>query len=564
MRKRVHIFLVFLMLAGLLSGCGSRASQDTDVSPSDSGAAQDTSYTETSADGGVAGNLFGYLFSESGIRMGMSAEDYPVPADTVIGEPFGLFSETDLCRGLTVHNGVAAALADLYFWDEGGLSYVSLFACSANVDFLTAVCGNPSIYQESENGVTAYWMLDDVLVIYNQAEYITLDLYSEALAKKYRTTELAAAKAGLLLFDSGFEDIYWYQDIQTWKYGLYDALEDSMLTDACYDDYGMFDPAGMAPAQQDGYWGYINASGESIIGHYFENAESFVGECAIVGSSKNWGAIDRAGNYVVQPEYYEVQIDPDNHYILVQNKAHNWGAYDQFGNMLIKASTHINDVDYENIIVINGLLYAKTSERWCHVFDENGERLLSEAAAVTLPKNGFHIVMMKYRVENGFLSYDDYYYTFADECLNLIGSEHYDELTDFSASGYAIGHLFNTGGNDGQEIWEVIDTQGNVLHTLYRFGEFPTFYEYANSYMAYGHDTLGCGVVDLQTGELTRYAEVEPVDGTEYMIVTADSGLKGLYERDELAFDCVYDEISFSDGVFHLTRGAESKTYEPA
>ena len=82
--------------------------------------------------------------------------------------------------------------------------------------------------------------------------------------------------------------------------------------------------------------------------------------------------------------------------------------------------------------------------------------------------------------------------------------------------------------------------------------------------MAYGDDSLSYGVVDLQTGELTRYEEVEPVDGTEYMIVTADSGLKGLYERDELAFDCVYDEISFSDGVFHLTRGAESKTYEPA
>ena len=68
----------------------------------------------------------------------------------------------------------------------------------------------------------------------------------------------------------------------------------------------------------------------------------------------------------------------------------------------------------------------------------------------------------------------------------------------------------------------------------------------------------------METGIFTEYDVVEPVDGTECMIVTADSGLKGLYERDELAFDCVYDEISFSNGVFHLTRGAESKTYEPA
>ena len=94
MRKSIHILLAFLMLAGLLSGCGDKASQDTDVSPSDSGAAQDTSYTETSTDGVVA-DLFEYLFSESGIRMGMSAEDCPASADTAIGEPFGLFSEDD-------------------------------------------------------------------------------------------------------------------------------------------------------------------------------------------------------------------------------------------------------------------------------------------------------------------------------------------------------------------------------------------------------------------------------------------------------------------------------------
>ncbi len=554
MRKSVHIFLACLMLAGLLSGCASRASQETDVSPSDSVEVQDTSHTETSTDGVVA-DLFEYLFSESGIRMGMSAEDCPASADTEVGEPFGWFSEDDPCRNLTVYNGVAADFADLYFWDEGGLSYVNLFECSADVDTLTAICGNPSVYQWSESGVTAYWMLDDVLAIYNQEGFTTLELYTEARAKTYRATELAMAKAGLLLFDSGFEDIYWYQDILTWKYGLYDALEDSILTEGCYDDFGQFDPAGMAPVQQDGYWGYINASGETIIGHYFENAESFVGECAIVGSSGNWGAIDRAGNYVVQPEYYEVQIDPDHYYILVRNKADNWGAYDQFGNMLIKASTNIKDEDYESILVLNGLLYAELADGKYHVFDETGERLLPESRYVTLPQNGYHTVMMPS------------YCTFADACLNIVGSNQYDGMSHFSASGYAVGCYYNKG---GEETWEVIDAQENVLHTLHRLGDYPTAYPYANSYLAYGYsysgwgDVVKLGVVDLQTGEFSEYAEVEPVDGTECMIVTADSGLKGLYERDELAFDCVYDEISFSDGVFHLTRGAESKTYEPA
>lgn len=554
MRKIFHIFLACLMLAGLLTGCGDKASQETDVSPSDSGEVQDMSNTETSADGGVVGDLFEYLFSESEIRMGMSAEDYPAPADTVIGEPFGLFSETDLCRSLTVHNGVAAALADLYFWDEGGLSYVSLFECSANVDDLTAVCGDPSIYQESENGVTAYWMLDDVLAIYNQAEYTTLDLYSEALAKKYRTTELAAAKAGLLLFSSGLEDVYWYQDVMTRKYGLYDALEDVILVEGCYDDFGQFDPEGMAPVQMDGYWGYINASGETIIGHYFENAESFVGECAIVGGSGNWGAIDRAGNYLVQPEYHRITIQDG---FLIVYKSGRYGAFDAAGQSIVPVS---GKQDYEDITICNGILYAQYAERSYHAYDENGDRLLPEAKCVTLPKNGFHIVRMPYESIYGWTTSG---YTFADVAFNVLGTTLYDELTDFSAAGYAVG-------SNNWESFDVIDTQGNVVYTLPELnnGDGTTNYEYANSYLACGHYSMGTsfhyGVTNLETGIFTEYDVVEPVDGTECMIVTADSGLKGLYERDELAFDCVYDEISFSDGVFNLTRGAESKTYEPA
>lgn len=389
MKKIFHIFLAFLMLAGLLSGCGNKASQDTDVSPSDAGAAQDTSYTETPADDGVAGDLFEYLFSESGIRLGMSAEDYPGEVD----EPRGWFSEDDLCRNLTVFNGVAADLAELYFWDEGGLSYVDMFECTLDVDSLNEICGEPSLYLESEGGVLAYWMLDNALMLYDHHEYTHLEIYTEERAKMYRSDELAMAKAGLLLNASGFKDVYWYQDLATLKYGLYDAAEDSKLTGACYDDYGAFDPEGMAPVQQDDYWGYLNASGETIIGHYFELAKPFVGDHAAAGSIGHMGAIDRAGNYVVHPEYRTVQIDSEYNYIFVKNEADNWGAYDQFGNMLIKASTNIKDEDYESILAHNGLLYAQTSERWYHVFNENGERLLSEAKAVR--RSGRSLILME-------------------------------------------------------------------------------------------------------------------------------------------------------------------------
>lgn len=545
MRKSIHILLAFLMLAGLLTGCGDKASQDTDASPSDSGAAQDTSYTETSADDALS-VLLDTLFPETTVRMGMTADQYPEEAS----EP-GTYLTEEPCRYLLVTDGIAASIAELYFMEESGLSHIQFSNPDLTEGDLELVCGNPMLYRGTETGTSSYWMLGDVLMVYTD-EF--LQLFTEDCARQICPTNLTIAKTGLLLFDSGFEDIYWYQDIQTWKYGLYDALEDSMLTDACYDDFGQFDPAGMAPVQQDGYWGYINASGETIIGHYFENAESFVGECAIVGGSGNWGAIDRAGNYLVQPEYHRITIQDG---FLIVYKSGRYGAFDAAGQSIVPVS---GKQDYEDITICNGILYAQYAERSYHAYDENGDRLLPEAKCVTLPKNGFHIVRMPYESIYGWTTSG---YTFADVAFNVLGTTLYDELTDFSAAGYAVG-------SNNWESFDVIDTQGNVVYTLPELnnGDGITNYEYANSYLACGHYSMGTsfhyGVTNLETGIFTEYDVVEPVDGTECMIVTADSGLKGLYERDELAFDCVYDEISFSDGVFHLTRGAESKTYEPA
>lgn len=551
MRKSFRILLAFLLLVGLLSGCG--ASEDTGASPSGSTEVEDASSAETSPDD-TASLLFETLFPEMPVQLGMAAADYPEETS----EPFE-FQTGDLCRCLTVLDGVAADVAELYFFEDDGLSFIQMYGIALSQDELTGICGEPAYINESDPTALVLWLTDGNLLTYSP-ESQALNLYTEDCAGKMFPELLSTAKNGRVLLPSGFKGLYWYQDAGSMKYGLYSEEEDVVLTDACYDDYGAFDPEGMAPAQQDGYWGYVNASGETIIGHYFENAESFSGNCAVVGNTGNWGTIDRTGNYVVQPEYREVRIEADSPYILVRNEADHWGAYDQFGNMLIQASTNIKDERYDKIVVCNGLLYAQTSERWYHVFDENGGRLLREAKAVSFPKNGFHIVRLEGPV-----------YTFADECLNVIGRKAYDDLTDFSASGYAIGYLGNHIGRGGQETWEVIDTQGNVVHTLSRLNDCSTTYEYANDYivcayysMGTGQNSVKHGVLDLQTRQFTKYAEVKPVNGTQCIIVTADSGRMGLYVRDELVLDCVYDEIRFDGSVFHLERGAESTTYQPA
>jgi hypothetical protein len=93
---------------------------------------------------------------------------------------------------------------------------------------------------------------------------------------------------------------------------------------------------------------------------------------------------------------------------------------------------------------------------------------------------------------------------------------------------------------------------------------------YTNGYLACGGYLIGMtskyyGVVELSTGQFTEYANVIAVDGTSCVKVAAESGLWGLYEKDELLYPCVYDSISFDEETrqFTLTRGGEVSYYTP-
>lgn len=78
-----------------------------------------------------------------------------------------------------------------------------------------------------------------------------------------------------------------------------------------------------------------------------------------------------------------------------------------------------------------------------------------------------------------------------------------------------------------------------------------------------GQNSVKYGILDLQTGEFTEYAEVNPLDGTECIVVTAKSGKQGMYVNRDLLFECVYDKISFDGSQFELKRGNEVSIYCP-
>ena len=540
-KKLVLVCLLLASLLVLMTACGGQSSSGSGNSS-----------------GKVEKALLEKLFPEYKIRLGMASKDYTgdlSDPDTYLANEPG--------RMGYLKEGIAATDAELHFLDDGGLSFLCLWGCTLTTDDLTQLCGNPALLRvTSDDGSTssvAYWLLNEKDLLIFSAPRGYLELYTEACAQKVNPTALQTAKSGLPLFDAGQETLYWYQDIMTNKYGLYDAASDRTLTEGIYDEYGAFDSEGMVPVRQDKYWGYINTAGEQVIGFYFKKAQPFVGNSAVVQTDSKYGVIDRAGEYLVQPKYYKIEIDEETGYILVEESNH-WGAYDKFGNCLIVPM--LNDFGergfYDEIVIRNGILYGKLNDGIYHPYDESGNRILPEAHSVDLPYNGYHIVRV---YDNSPFRYTRY--TFADEAFNLLSDKQYRALSMFSSNGYAVG-------TTDYETWEVIDSTGKVHYTFGKIADSTNItISYTNGYLACGgyliFTSAYYGVVDLSTSQFTEYANVIAEDGTSCVKVAAESGLWGLYEKDELLYPCVYDSISFDEETrqFTLTRGGEVSYYTP-
>jgi hypothetical protein len=78
---------------------------------------------------------------------------------------------------------------------------------------------------------------------------------------------------------------------------------------------------GLAAVEQNGVCGFINKKGETVIPMQYIDAHNFTSEgYAVVGISAGhrkvkYGVIDKKGNYVIEPEYNEMQADGNEFYV---------------------------------------------------------------------------------------------------------------------------------------------------------------------------------------------------------------------------------------------------------
>ena len=103
-------------------------------------------------------------------------------------------------------------------------------------------------------------------------------------------------------------------------------------------------------------------------------------------------------------------------------------------------------------------------------------------------------------------------------------------------------------------------------------GSADDYYLETNGYFAlaggytgsYGMDIVSrYAVIDIVTQEITEYQSVEFISGTEYTVVQdAATGLYGLYDKNQLVEECVYDSIEVgANNKILLKRGGTETVY---
>src|SRR4051812_6367475 len=90
----------------------------------------------------------------------------------------------------------------------------------------------------------------------------------------------------------------------TWKYGMVDATG-KLAVPIVYDKLGRRFSDNLLLVSQNGKWGFVNKSGQTIVPLTYEDAQSFTEERAAVKVNGKWGFIDPNGNVKIPPAYDE-------------------------------------------------------------------------------------------------------------------------------------------------------------------------------------------------------------------------------------------------------------------
>lgn len=144
------------------------------------------------------------------------------------------------------------------------------------------------------------------------------------------------------------DSIACYSTLEEHKRGYFNLLTGEAVIPAQFDKAWIFSE-GLACVYERGMLHFIDHQGRNVMDKEFpygirnDDYCFHNGLCIMFDDNGRFGLIDRQGNWVVSPEYYEIAYDTKGFW-LVQDREWNYGLLDAEGKTLLP-------VEYENITV---------------------------------------------------------------------------------------------------------------------------------------------------------------------------------------------------------------------
>ena len=142
-----------------------------------------------------------------------------------------------------------------------------------------------------------------------------------------------------------------FSTVEDQKRGYFNRFTGEVVIPAQYDKAWIFSE-GVACVLDKGVLHFIDHKGQTLMGKgfpYTERIDDYCfhnGLCQMLGDDNRIGLIDKQGNWVVDPEYYEIEYDTKGFW-LVRDRKWNYGLLDAKGQMLLP-------VEYNNITIHHG------------------------------------------------------------------------------------------------------------------------------------------------------------------------------------------------------------------
>lgn len=383
------------------------------------------------------------------------------------------------------------------------------------------------------------------------------------------------------------EPYYTVFEYVTGLYGIFDMDENEYIVTPVFEHIGNFDENGIAPAKKDGYYGFIDYKGNTVIDYQYEEAAAFTNNCAIVKVGGQYGVINKKNQMIVKPMYEEIIVEKSYFKVKSGNK---YGIYKHNGQQILSA-------DYEEIIVLKDKIFAKTNNSKSELFNFSGNYLITEKDISKLTGHacdkvakvwiaGEKVIGVHCQINIDFVANPTTdYIILLDMNLKPLSKRCYSSVSSFNKKGYAVGQLGKLIEKERpaslgkyywrfeKKGWVVIDEKDGFVCDLpdIELGIADTWYADVNDYYASACGYTGTfardyryGIVNLKSKKLQEWSSVEMIDGTNCIIVSdLDTKLYGLFDGQDLKAECIYTSIVYDGTKFIMTRGNVEEEYYP-